>query len=914
MDDHYNPSPEDDDESLVRHLASRNHQHTNSQSSTSPSFSHTEYRHPSVPAIDPSLEGEGLPGSNGNNSTLDVHNTFSPSSTHHNNGTLNPQQFPRQLYTDMARTALSPHTPTDPPSAITTRFPNTPQNHQKQLLPAYTPNDRSLPSRDVTDASIDDAYVAFILYCNPSVSLSTDTAELRRGFRTPPKSDGKSFNTFTLLELIRKFENKEIRTWTSLAIQLGVEPPKVAKNQSAQKVQQYAVRLKRWMHAMHVDAFFEYCLGKPHSYYTQVPPLSAPHPEFGRDGVPLEEDLALRALHPESRPKRGRRKTEDKDNDSEKGSSPAKRPHLDTSPATAGMDDEFGGPHSALFPNSAIPPSAHPDDMERYVDNLDPWAAASAITPGAITASSGPQLATPHPASSSGGQHFRWRLNAREGTPSTPHPHSAMTPRLSHPPDSIFDEPHSAMTPTGHKGRSRRRHGPAVSSAWPSSGNPLTGKLRGRPPSNRSVRDGPFSTFPANPKTREGPVIDLGNTPVSTPISARGEGNPETPQHFQFPPPAPPSGGSSQQPVQGKPSGLHLQVPQRAGGSVQLATPTVLVNGESNNQSFPPSLPSKDRGLRPSPTFFDDPGGGSGAGDDDFSSQQGEHLHGASLTEDAERTLIARLMGAGLGDGQPLGSEEAKRISEKALQELRTSSAGSGGGGGGGGGVGVGGGGGGGGASGSAGGAGSGGNEDAFLLNVSAWLGVAEWMGLGSSSHVKNFKVERSQGPVGNGSSRSIASEEGDELEQHLDNVEGVEADAVGPSGQARGGGITSRHKTGNTSNYVYDISWQLQFGPLSARFALHVTVPAAGGHHQHPTSNTTELSGQVGGHFIESLDRFESNENGGTSAAGDLGGSFDEEGGETDWKKKFMEMQKLVKEKEDELSRLKRKVLDAVL
>jgi ARS binding protein 2 len=242
MDEHYNQSPEDDDESLVRHLASHNHQHTNSQSSTTPSFSHTEYRHPSVPTIDPALEGEALAGSNGGSSNLDVHNTFSPTATH-NNGTLNPQQFPRQLYTDMARTALSPSTPTESSPAITTRFPNTPQN-QKQLLPAYTPSDRSLPSRDVTDANIDNAYVAFILYCNPSVPLSTDTSELRRGFRAPPKSDGKSFNTFTLLELIRKFENKEIRTWTSLAIQLGVEPPMVAKNQSAQKVQQYAVRLK----------------------------------------------------------------------------------------------------------------------------------------------------------------------------------------------------------------------------------------------------------------------------------------------------------------------------------------------------------------------------------------------------------------------------------------------------------------------------------------------------------------------------------------------------------------------------------------------------------------------------------------------------------------------------------------------
>ncbi|KAI9774892.1 MAG: hypothetical protein M1840_000108 [Geoglossum simile] len=876
MDEHYNQSPEDDDESLVRHLASHNHQHTNSQSSTTPSFSHTGYRHPSVPTIDPSLEGEALAGSNGGGNNLDVHNTFSPTATH-NNGTLNPQQIPRQLYTDMARTALSPSTPTESSPAITTRFPNTPQG-QKQLLPAYTPSDRSLPSRDVTDANIDNAYVTFILYCNPSVPLSTDTSELRRGFRAPPKSDGKSFNTFTLLELIRKFENKEIRTWTSLAIQLGVEPPMVSKNQSAQKVQQYAVRLKRWMHAMHVDAFFEYCLGKPHTYYTQVPPLSAPHPEFGRDGVPLEEDLALRALHPESRPKRGRRKTEDKENDSEKGSSPAKRPHLDTSPATTGID-EYGGPHSALFPNSAIPSSAHPDDMDRFADHIDPWATASAMAPGTIT-SSGPQPSTPLAASGAGGQHFRWRLNARDNTPSTPHPQSAMTPRISHPPDSAFDEPQSAITPGG-KSRSRRRHGPAVSSAWPSSGNPLTGKLRGRPPSNRSVRDGPYSTFPANPKTREGPVIDLGNTPVSTPISGR-EGSHDVPQHFQFPPPSS-AGGPNPQQGQGKPSGLHLQVPPRTGGNVQLATPTVLVNGESSSQTFSSPLPSKDRGLRSSPGFFDDPGGG-GGGDDDFSSQHSEHLQGTSLAEDIERTLIARLLSAGLGDGQPFDVAEARRVSEKTLQDLRASSPG-----------------------------GSSGNDDAFLLNVSVWLGVAEWMELGSSGNVKNFKLERSQGPVGNGSSRSLASEEDDELERHLNNVEGIAVGAIGLGGKARDSEAPGRYKAGSTNTYVYDISWQLQLGPLSGNFALHVTVPGTSGRRKHPTANASELSGR-GGNFMGLLGRFDNNEDGGTSTAGGLGGRFTEEGVEGSWKKKFLEMQRRVKEREEEFGKLKRKVLDAVL
>ena len=96
----------------------------------------------------------------------------------------------------------------------------------------------------MTDSNIDDAYVMFILYCNPNVPPSVDTSELRKTFRSPPRSDGKSFSVFTLFELIRKLDSKELKTWIQLAIELGVEPPSLEKKQSTQKVQQYAVRLK----------------------------------------------------------------------------------------------------------------------------------------------------------------------------------------------------------------------------------------------------------------------------------------------------------------------------------------------------------------------------------------------------------------------------------------------------------------------------------------------------------------------------------------------------------------------------------------------------------------------------------------------------------------------------------------------
>jgi hypothetical protein len=96
----------------------------------------------------------------------------------------------------------------------------------------------------VNRATIDDAYVAFIFYCNPGVAPETDSATLREAFRTPPKSGGKSFSTFALFGLIKKLETKELKTWAELALQLGVEPPDQEKGQSSQKIQQYAVRLK----------------------------------------------------------------------------------------------------------------------------------------------------------------------------------------------------------------------------------------------------------------------------------------------------------------------------------------------------------------------------------------------------------------------------------------------------------------------------------------------------------------------------------------------------------------------------------------------------------------------------------------------------------------------------------------------
>lgn len=103
---------------------------------------------------------------------------------------------------------------------------------------------RTLPPRQVTAATIEDAYVQFIVYCNPALPNKADIASLRESFRTPPRSGGKAFDPFAIFELVRQFYTKEIKTWAELTMKLGVEPPDLSKDESSQKVAQYGVRLK----------------------------------------------------------------------------------------------------------------------------------------------------------------------------------------------------------------------------------------------------------------------------------------------------------------------------------------------------------------------------------------------------------------------------------------------------------------------------------------------------------------------------------------------------------------------------------------------------------------------------------------------------------------------------------------------
>jgi len=204
------------------------HAHYEHASHGSPAYA--PFRHPQVPGIDPGLD----------HPMSSVHQSAPNHLLQPDNGGLSGQHLPHAFYGDMSRASQTPSTP----SNASPRFSAISPASQSKQTSNYTPADRHAPSRDVSDDTLDGAYAAFILYCNPNFATTIDTAELTRLFRTPPKSDGKAFSTWTLFELIRKFDANEIKTWTQLALDLGVERPDTEKGQSTQKVQQYSVRLK----------------------------------------------------------------------------------------------------------------------------------------------------------------------------------------------------------------------------------------------------------------------------------------------------------------------------------------------------------------------------------------------------------------------------------------------------------------------------------------------------------------------------------------------------------------------------------------------------------------------------------------------------------------------------------------------
>lgn len=390
--------------------------------------------------------------------------------------------------------------------------------------PAFVPAQRplELPDRAVSRDTIVQAYMQFIFYCNPALPSDCDSGSLEEAFRNPPRSGGKMFEPFAIYELVRQFYNKEIKTWTELTIKLGVEPPDIAKDESAQKVAQYGVRLKKWMHSMHVKSFFEYLMNIPNEYWTDVPQDSNPISRAIRDGVAVEDDMALRALLPHIRPKRGR-----------------KRPELDDATNTPSKNARMSSPAKV---NEEVAPGANgaaPASFDQIQTPATAWPVQDV-----------PQIPLP-----------RW-------------PQSAVTPTVK----GVFWgddalEPKSAVTPSK---ANQRRGAKNVSSAWRLGGNENGSKTRGRPPINRTPIDNQ-SMANATWTPIHGSYEMPRDLPPSAP-NANGNAslplNPTTAPYTNPKPNAPPKPTqfSPDHPRPARPS-ISLQVPERQGGAVRLATP-----------------------------------------------------------------------------------------------------------------------------------------------------------------------------------------------------------------------------------------------------------------------------------------------------------------------------------------------------
>lgn len=349
---------------------------------------------------------------------------------------------------------------------------------------------------------------------------------------------------------------------------------------------------QRWMHSMHVDAFFEYLLENPHPYWTDIPSNPNPVSEGGRDGVAAEDDMALRSLLPQIRPRRGRKRPDDES----LSRSPSQKTRMEQ-----GND----------LPNTGGP----------GVEQLDMWA-------GQPEARSGGYLfAQDHFARMNVGMGSSgsWAGDAFPQTPMSAHPYSEVTPATA----NAFwsDQPGDSQSVlTTPKPKANRRHGAkVVSSAWRSGGPGGSGKTRGRPPLNRQNTStsqtqseappaaSPFSAFPVgqsvSPPTpfRQTPQQlhnspHMMNTSLAHPMMALGSAMPGTTMGTAV------QQGLGMQQQEGYDlsgqqhdaaqtrdlrmtrSRLSLQVPERIGADIRLATPqgqqatpVVMVNGTMTN-------------------------------------------------------------------------------------------------------------------------------------------------------------------------------------------------------------------------------------------------------------------------------------------------------------------------------------------
>lgn len=413
---------------------------------------------------------------------------------------------------------------------------------------------------------------------------------------------------------------------------------------------------------MHVDAFFEYLLDHPHPYWTDIPSDPNPVSESGRDGVAAEDDMALRSLLPHIKPRRGRKRPDEES----PSRSPSQKPRMEPG----------GGDNSDL--------------SGAGVEQLDLWTGQQheARTGAYLFAQMNMNMANQEPS---------WTGDNFTQTPMTAHPYSALAPATANafwPEPQQSEEAQSANTPVQSK--TNRRHGAkVVSSAWRSGGPGKSGKTRGRPPLNRqtsqprgglqpaSATSSTFSAFPAAQQSDSPPatfrqpaqqqehqqhhtsphmiqasmaahpMITLGSTIRGAAItSAAGHSSTRMRQQQQQQ-----SYGQGQDnlaqtgDLRMTPSRLSLQVPERIGGQVRLATtqvrhaaaPMAIVNGAVTAAGEQAAMIAQDQhhhhqgtsaGMGEQDIHVMDPFGSQSMYDLQFLQQQHHHHHSHQHIED----------------------------------------------------------------------------------------------------------------------------------------------------------------------------------------------------------------------------------------------------------------------------------------
>lgn len=303
--------------------------------------------------------------------------------------------------------------------------------------------------------------------------------------------------------------------------------------------------LQRWMHSMHIDAFFEYLLDNSHPYWTEIPTTTNPITEGGRDGVAAEDDMALRSLLPHIRPRRGRNKRPD-ERAKNSGRSPSSQrarsvevqhqqqqqqqhPHHQQQQQQQQLDF-WAAPHTDARSNDFLLPPHDLDFSNMSIDHttMSPWILQPedfANTPLSNQFTyTGATTPLHNHTSSASASNMLWAEQ-----PSDHHMPAEELPL----PEAVTPSSSTITTMTTSTSRKSKRHGAkVVSSAWRAGGPGGSGKTRGRPPTKRKntsnrgqqleeAEEGlsPFSAFQTLP----------GRTNTSSPPSTMGHNTPQRP-------------------------------------------------------------------------------------------------------------------------------------------------------------------------------------------------------------------------------------------------------------------------------------------------------------------------------------------------------------------------------------------------